>query len=551
MFVLSNVIQKYKKKEFLNIKNYSFPKKGLVLIKGPNGCGKSTLLKTMLGLIPYEGNITFQNRNLRDCREDIFKKVCYVPQFNTLFDDLTLEENLNLNNLFLNQQMDNYPSTKKIKKLSGGQQKQANLDRCRSFFFDCYILDEPTTSLDKLKKQELLSFLNKEKESKLIICVSHDEAIEEIANDVLLMDRSLSLSSMHELDYDLAEIKKESIKIPLKYYFNIFNEDRLLTAFKFCSTLLLLILFFIAFHIFTLNRNDVDRSYLKNILNYSFVTNETAENVYEGYIQEDSFFDMAGFSITSKITLKKKEDLIPIQVQSIYFSKTITEAIVSDFVINSSDYSIVLKKSTAEEIISIKAIEKTNKDLFKDNATDQFYYCSYIILPFSCLEKYFSFNANNLSYVISKEDVLPNGYKYTNVPSDYWDLNESYFFPRIIVIAMLVLVYAIFVYSEFASISERKNKIILEQKLRIFGADEKSIHKALYVKELLILGCSLILSIIGGILIMYFWISHYTSPELKQIDILSTPIRYEFIPMLFFITALLFCIHYLFIRRKS
>lgn len=103
MFTLTNLIQKYKKEEFLHIDKFSFPDKGLVLIKGPNGSGKTTLLKTILGLLPYSGTIKFLNKNIDEWGNSLFEKVCYVPQFNTLFNNLNLEENLRLNNIFLNQ----------------------------------------------------------------------------------------------------------------------------------------------------------------------------------------------------------------------------------------------------------------------------------------------------------------------------------------------------------------------------------------------------------------------------------------------------------------
>ena len=45
---------------------------------GPNGAGKSTLLNTVLGLIPYEGELSVLGLNPWTSRDALMRDVCFI-----------------------------------------------------------------------------------------------------------------------------------------------------------------------------------------------------------------------------------------------------------------------------------------------------------------------------------------------------------------------------------------------------------------------------------------------------------------------------------------
>ena len=68
-------------------------------IIGPNGAGKSTLLKCLFGLLPPRaGAVLFEGQSIADWAPDRRKArgIAYLPQHNSTFPHLTVEENLKL-----------------------------------------------------------------------------------------------------------------------------------------------------------------------------------------------------------------------------------------------------------------------------------------------------------------------------------------------------------------------------------------------------------------------------------------------------------------------
>ena len=68
-------------------------------IIGPNGAGKSTLLRCLFGLLPpRRGDVLFEGRSIGDWSTDRRKAagIAYLPQHNSTFPHLTVEENLKL-----------------------------------------------------------------------------------------------------------------------------------------------------------------------------------------------------------------------------------------------------------------------------------------------------------------------------------------------------------------------------------------------------------------------------------------------------------------------
>jgi neutral amino acid transport system ATP-binding protein len=69
----------------------------IVTIVGPNGAGKSTLIKTIFGLLdPREGSVLLRDEDITGSAPHTItrKGVSYVPQLDSIFPSLTVEENL-------------------------------------------------------------------------------------------------------------------------------------------------------------------------------------------------------------------------------------------------------------------------------------------------------------------------------------------------------------------------------------------------------------------------------------------------------------------------
>jgi len=67
----------------------------IVLLMGPNGAGKSTVLKALFGLIPSTGKVQVAGKAIRPRPDRMVERgISFVPQGNTIFSNMTIEENL-------------------------------------------------------------------------------------------------------------------------------------------------------------------------------------------------------------------------------------------------------------------------------------------------------------------------------------------------------------------------------------------------------------------------------------------------------------------------
>ena len=64
---------------------------------GPDGAGKTTLIRLMTGLLaPSEGSIEIMGFDTRTDAQAVQNQIGYMPQRFGLYEDLTVQENLNL-----------------------------------------------------------------------------------------------------------------------------------------------------------------------------------------------------------------------------------------------------------------------------------------------------------------------------------------------------------------------------------------------------------------------------------------------------------------------
>jgi ABC-type Mn/Zn transport systems, ATPase component len=61
---VKNLSVSYDKVPIITNISFDVAQHDVFVILGPNGAGKTTLLRAMLGLIPYEGSITWQTKNI-------------------------------------------------------------------------------------------------------------------------------------------------------------------------------------------------------------------------------------------------------------------------------------------------------------------------------------------------------------------------------------------------------------------------------------------------------------------------------------------------------
>ncbi|MCY4652078.1 MAG: ABC transporter ATP-binding protein [Dehalococcoidia bacterium] len=136
----------------------------VVAVMGPNGAGKSTVLKAIMGLAPVVGgSVYWQDRPLAVATHEIVKEgIAFVPQGRRVFTHLTIEENLEMGCLYLNDReekerrldsvMELFPILHQKRgdlasQMSGGQQQMLALGRGLMAAPDVLLLDEPTLGL--------------------------------------------------------------------------------------------------------------------------------------------------------------------------------------------------------------------------------------------------------------------------------------------------------------------------------------------------------------------------------------------------------------------
>ena len=193
------------KKNILNNYNLHIPENEISLIYGPIGRGKTTILNVIMGFCEIQnGNIFMGNINQRDIPlEEWRKNIIYLPQhpvlFNkTLLENLTYGTNKTENDLQpiidlvgYNNWIKQFPNGLQSvagfggKQFSGGQKQIIGLCRCLLNPRPIVLLDEPTSSLDKVGKEVVYKLLGKLKEKCTVVVVSHDEKMRMYADNLV------------------------------------------------------------------------------------------------------------------------------------------------------------------------------------------------------------------------------------------------------------------------------------------------------------------------------------------------------------------------------
>jgi ABC-2 type transport system ATP-binding protein len=169
---------------------------------GPNGAGKTTALNSILGLTPFEGELTVLGRNPWRERESLMRDVAFIadvavlPRWMRVEQALTFVEGVHPRfdrakaEAFLARTT--IRTRSRIRELSKGMVVQLHLAIVMAIDARLLVLDEPTLGLDILfRKQFYDSLLNDYFDrSRTILVTTHQvEEIEDILTDLMFIDR--------------------------------------------------------------------------------------------------------------------------------------------------------------------------------------------------------------------------------------------------------------------------------------------------------------------------------------------------------------------------
>ncbi|MCD6551486.1 ABC transporter ATP-binding protein [Thermotoga sp.] len=200
MFLLKGV----RYRNILEIEELHIPEKMVTVIVGESGSGKTTLLKMLNKLVtPDRGEIFFKGEPLEKIDAvELRRKVVMIPQFPVVFPG-DVRENLIVGLKFSEK---NIPSDEKLRevlelvmlkkslnddpeKFSGGEKQRLALARVGLMDPDVFLLDEPTSSLDKETGVEIvrrvINLVRKKK--KTLIMVTHDPELKKFADQLIEM----------------------------------------------------------------------------------------------------------------------------------------------------------------------------------------------------------------------------------------------------------------------------------------------------------------------------------------------------------------------------
>ncbi|MYM73045.1 ATP-binding cassette domain-containing protein [Duganella sp. FT109W] len=216
--------KRYGKQAALDNVSFTVESGRIVGLIGPNGSGKTTTLKAILGLTPFEGQLSVLGMDPRQQREALMNEVCFIadvailPRWLKVKDAIAFVEGVHprFNRAKAEKYLANTKLTPnmKVKAMSKGMVVQLHLALVMAIDARLLVLDEPTLGLDILYRKQFYQNLLEDyfDENKTILITTHQiEEVEHILTDLLFIENGkIALAaSMDEVGERFTEVMVE------------------------------------------------------------------------------------------------------------------------------------------------------------------------------------------------------------------------------------------------------------------------------------------------------------------------------------------------------
>ena len=429
MIKVNNLNKSYKNKVLFKKACLSLPSKGLFLLLGNNGVGKSTFLDILsYSNKEYEGTIEIDSFILskeddKKTYEFVQKKIAYIDQKNNLVSFLSPYENLNLSSLiYKNEEKNDLKiKRKKIAQLSDGEKICLVLDRALNEKKKIILLDEVTSSLDKINFEASMKKIEEISTNCLVILATHDNRIDEDKYNKVIIEREnfnvVIKTKNEEKISDQFEEKRH--KFPLKISLSFFKKHWVLNVF--CSIILSFCigtaLSIIDYYLYDLKGVFLDtflnasKEYNFNLSNEEYLSINGIEAYYENtYISKEAVEEISSSlkenaSIMCRIgaTNVNIDYQNTLEKDAIYISQNLASTLNSSF-LYIGGYKIPY------EVYRVNNLLMINKNYFDTLIPDY--------LKINCLITNDDFN--NLNY---KSDIFKDCYTYYFKPLSSFDVD--------------------------------------------------------------------------------------------------------------------------------
>ena len=187
----------------------------IVGIVGPNGAGKTTALNSILGLTPYQGELSVLGRDPWTERDELMRDVCFIADVAVLPRWMRVSQALDyvdgVHPRFNRAQAEGFLAkttikrSSKVAELSKGMVMQLHLALVMAIDAKLLVLDEPTLGLDILfQKQFYESLIHDyyDKERTILIATHHIDEVKHVLTDVIFVDGGKIVLSCSTTDFE-------------------------------------------------------------------------------------------------------------------------------------------------------------------------------------------------------------------------------------------------------------------------------------------------------------------------------------------------------------